>query len=70
MYGTPCDNNLTSVPTTDAKVDWVMRKSYRFKNTLSFSNVLSCDNNLPVLTQATENQINVESGAAVKFSKA
>ena len=68
IYGTPCDNNASTVSTCDSKISWVTRKSYRFKSILASSNKLDSVNNLPVLTRATENQMNVDAGTAITNS--
>ena len=53
ISGTPVDNTAGTVSTSDARIDYFLRKSYRFLSMLAFSNVLTTANNLPVLTQAT-----------------
>ena len=68
IYGTPCDNNISTVSTCDSKISWVTRKSYRFKSILASSNKLDVANNLAVLTRATENQMNVDSATAITNS--
>ena len=40
-YGIPCGNNSTVVTTCDGKIDWVTRKSYRYKSILTYSNALA-----------------------------
>ena len=69
ISGVPCDNNAGTVSTNDARIDWVTRKSYRFKTIATASNVLNVANNLTQLTAGTENTMNVESGVAVTYSK-
>ena len=69
ISGVPCDNNAGTVSTNDGIIDWVTRKSYRFKTIATTSNVLNVANNLTTLTAANENTMNVESGGAVTFSK-
>ena len=68
IYGTPCDNNASTVSTCDSKISWVTRKLYRFKSVLASSNKLDVANNLAVLTRATENQMNVDSATAITNS--
>ena len=69
ISGVPCDNNTGTVSTNDARIDYVARKSYRFKTIVTASNVLNVANNLTQLTPGTENTMNVESGVAVTYSK-
>ena len=52
------DNNAGTVSTSDARVDWVCRKSYQFKSILSFS-----------LATGAENTMTEDTGAPVTFSK-
>ena len=58
-----------TVSTSDAKIDFVARKSYRFKSILDFSQKLAAVNNLTTLTAANENTMNVENGVAVTYIK-
>ena len=69
ISGCPVDNQSTTISTSDAKIDFVTRKSYRFKCVLDFSQKLTAVNNLTTLTVANENTMNVETGGAVTFSK-
>ena len=69
ISGVPCDNNAGTVTTNDARIDWVTRKSYRFKTVATASNILNSANNLTTLTVGSENTMNVDTGAAVTFSK-
>ena len=69
ISGVPCDNNsTTTVSTSDGKIDFVSRKSYRFKTILDDCVRLTAANNLSVIPAAQEYVMNVESGAAT-FSK-
>ena len=68
ISGVPCDNNAGTVSTNDARIDWVTRKSYRFKTIATASNVLNVANNLTQLTAVNQNEMNVESGGAVTFT--
>ena len=70
ISGVPCDNNATTdVSTSDGKIDFVTRKSYRFKTILDDCVKLTSVNNLPIIATAQEAVMNVDSGAAVTFSK-
>ena len=70
ISGVPCDNNATTdVSTSDGKIDFVTRKSYRFKTILDDCVRLTAANNLSIIPAAQESVMNVESGAAVTFSK-
>ena len=70
ISGVPCDNNSTTdVSTSDGKIDFVTRKSYRFKTILDDCVKLTAANNLPIISAAQESVMNVDSGAAVTFSK-
>ena len=70
VVGAPVDKGGTVISTCDAKIDFFTRKSYWFKSLLDFSNKLTPANNLTVLTPVTENQMNVDTSAAVIFIKA
>ena len=44
ISGTPVDNTAGTVSTSDARIDYFLRKSYRFLSMLAFSNVLIAAN--------------------------
>ena len=67
ISGCPCDNNSTTVSTADAKIDYVSKKVYRFKNIVDDSIKLTATNNITAITAATENIMNVDTGAATTF---
>ena len=67
ISGSPCDNNSTTVSTADAKIDYVSKKVYRFKNIVDDSIKLTAANNITAITAATENVMNVDTGAATTF---
>ena len=69
IVGTPCDDNASTVSTGDARIDYVTRKSYRFKTVLDDCVKMNTVNNLAVIAAASENVMNVDAGAAVTFSK-
>ena len=70
ISGVSCDNNATTdVSISDIKIDYVTRKSYRFKTILDDCLRLTSINNLPVISAAQEAVMNVDTGAATTFSK-
>ena len=69
ISGVPCDNNAGTVSANDGRIDWVTRKSYRFKTIATASNVENVTNNLTALTAENENTMSVDTGAAVTFRK-
>ena len=71
VSGTPVDNNASTgyvVSTADAKVDYVTRKSYTYKNNLDFLNKLTATNNLTTLTQANEHTMSVDQAVDITNS--
>ena len=69
---TPVNNNASTgyaVSSCDAKLDFVTRKSYIFKNNLDFSNKLAAANNLTTLTQVNEHAKNVDQAVDITNSK-
>ena len=68
IFGVPVDNNAMTCSTSNAKIDFVTRKSYRFKAIAPASTNLNSANNLAVMFAATENTMNVDTGAAVTYS--
>ena len=68
ISGVPVDNNATTCSTSNAKIDFVTRKLYRFKAIAPTSTNLNSVNNLAVLTAATENTMNVDTGTSITYS--
>jgi hypothetical protein len=68
IYGCPIDNNVTTgyvISTSNAKIDFVTRKSYMYKNNLDFSSKLASANNLTQLTQANEHTMSVDQAVEI-----
>ena len=66
ISGCPCDN-ATTVSTSDAKIDYISKKVYRFKSIVDDSSKMTVTNNITALTAATENIMNVDTGSATTF---
>ena len=70
ISGVPCDNNVTTdVSTSDGKINYVTRKSYRFKTILDDCLRLTSVNKCPAISAAQEAVMNVDTGTATTYSK-
>ena len=67
ISGVPRDDNAGKVSTTNGRIDYVTRKSYRFKTVATASNVLNSTNNLITLTAANQNTMNVDTDATQTY---
>ena len=67
ISGVPCDNNAGTVSTSSGRIDYVTRKSYRFKTIATASNVLNAVNNLTTLSATAQNTMNVDTDATTTY---
>ena len=67
ISGVPCDNNAGTASTSSGQIDYVTRKSYRFKTIATASNVLNVANNLTTLTAVNQNVMNVDTDATQTY---
>ena len=67
ISGVPCDNNAGTVSTSSGRIDYVTRKSYRFKTIATASNVLNIANNLTTLASTAQNTMNVDTDATQTY---
>ena len=65
IQGIPVNNGAQFVSTSDCRVDFITRKVHRFKTLLDNCAKMTATNNLAVLTQATENTMNVDTATAI-----